>query len=85
MPAVAESNISGPKGDTGETGPAGADGATPNIQIGTVETLADGNPATASMSGTPENPLLNLGIPQGAQGSGEIGRRGYLKSIYRKM
>lgn len=27
MPAVASSNIKGPKGDTGETGPAGADGA----------------------------------------------------------
>lgn len=47
----------------------GQDGATPNIQIGTVETLAAGSPATASMGGTPENPLLNLGIPQGASGS----------------
>lgn len=75
----------GPKGDTGPQGPAGADGqpgadgapgpvgATPNIQIGTVETLAAGSPATASMGGTPENPLLNLGIPQGATGSGGSG------------
>ena len=35
-----------------------------------METLADGSPATASISGTPENPLLNLGIPQGTPGSG---------------
>lgn len=43
-------------------------GETPNIKIGTVQTLDPGNQATASMSGTPENPLLNLGIPKGGQG-----------------
>lgn len=60
----------GPKGEKGDIGPAGPTGATPNIQIGTVETLEAGSQATASMGGTPENPLLNLGIPQGAPGSG---------------
>ncbi len=49
----------GAKGDTG---------ATPNIQIGTVTTLDAGENATASMTGTPENPLLNLGIPNGVDG-----------------
>lgn len=61
----------GPKGDTGEIGPQGPKGdtgATPNIQIGTVQTLDPGQQATASMTGTPENPLLNLGIPQGDKG-----------------
>ena len=58
----------GEPGPAGQTGPAGPTGATPNIQIGTVQTLDPGNQATASMSGTPENPLLNLGIPQGEQG-----------------
>ena len=61
----------GPKGDTGEIGPQGPKGdtgATPNIQIGTVQTLESGQQATASMTGTPENPLLNLGIPQGDKG-----------------
>lgn len=43
-------------------------GATPNLQIGTVETLDAGINATASVSGTPENPLLNLGIPKGPPG-----------------
>ncbi len=52
----------GAKGDTG---------ATPNIQIGTVQTLDPGQDATASMSGTPENPLLNLGIPRGENGDSE--------------
>ena len=60
--------------DSGEfDGAPGPVGATPNIQIGTVETLEAGSSATASMTGTPENPLLNLGIPQGAPGSGGSG------------
>ena len=59
----------GPAGADGARGPAGADGATPNIQIGTVETLEAGSNATASMGGTPENPLLNLGIPKGKDGA----------------
>ena len=75
----------GPAGADGAQGPAGADGkpgadgtpgpagTTPNIQIGSVETLDAGSPATASMGGTPENPILNLGIPQGASGSGGSG------------
>ena len=61
----------GPKGDTGEIGPQGPKGdtgATPNIQIGTVQTLEPGQQATASVTGTPENPLLNLGIPKGEKG-----------------
>ena len=62
----------GEQGPTGQTGPEGPTGATPNIQIGTVQTLEPGQQATASMSGTPENPLLNLGIPKGQPGSNDI-------------
>lgn len=51
-------------------GTNGKDGVTPNIQIGTVTTLPAGSQATASITGTTENPLLNLGIPEGEQGSG---------------
>lgn len=65
----------GAKGDKGDTG------ATPNIQIGTVRTLEPEQQATASMSGTVENPLLNLGIPRGQDGaSGGIGKK-YFKKI----
>ena len=46
----------------------GTNGATPNIQIGDVTTLRPDQQATASITGTPENPLLNLGIPQGQAG-----------------
>lgn len=58
----------GPAGKDGAQGPKGEIGATPNIQIGTVQTLEPGQQAKASMSGTPENPLLNLGIPKGEKG-----------------
>ena len=53
----------GPKGDKGDTG------ETPDISIGTVTTVEPGTPASASMSGTPEAPVLNLSIPKGAVGS----------------
>ena len=58
----------GPAGQDGNQGPVGQTGATPNIQIGTVQTLEPEQQATASMTGTPENPLLNLGIPKGEKG-----------------
>ena len=63
----------GDKGDAGEKGEPGAKGdtgVTPNITIGTVNTLESGQSATASITGTTENPVLNLGIPKGANGSG---------------
>ena len=49
-----------PKGDTGET---------PNIQIGTVTTGEPETSASASITGTAENPLLNLVIPRGKTGA----------------
>ena len=52
----------GAKGDKGDPG------ATPNLTIGTVTTLEAGQNATASMGGTAESPVLNLGIPRGAKG-----------------
>lgn len=61
----------GPEGPQGGQGPAGSIGATPNIKIGDVQTLDPGQQATASMTGTPENPLLNLGIPKGENGDSE--------------
>lgn len=76
----------GAKGDKGEQGSPGAKGdkgdkgdtgATPNLSIGTVTTLEAGQNATASMGGTAESPVLNLGIPKGAKGEpGEGGGGG---------
>ena len=57
-----------PKGDKGDTGDRGATGATPSFSIGTVETLEPTESATATITGTDENPVLNLGLPKGEQG-----------------
>lgn len=43
-------------------------GVTPNISIGEVKTLAQGSSATASITGTSEDPVLNIGIPTGEDG-----------------
>lgn len=52
----------------GPAGPQGETGATPELTIGEVTTLSPGQSATAKLTGTPENPILNLGIPQGVPG-----------------
>lgn len=52
----------GEKGDHGDTG------ATPDLTIGTVQTLPAGSSATATITGTAEDPVLNLGIPKGDAG-----------------
>lgn len=58
----------------GSKGGTGATGATPQLSIGTVSTLSAGSAATATITGTAENPKLNLGIPKGADGAdGESG------------
>ena len=71
-PSRGEQGPAGQDGDQGPAGPKGETGATPNIKIGTVQTLEPGQQATASMTGTPENPVLNLGIPKGEPGGGGI-------------
>ena len=63
------------KGDNGDTG------ATPNLQIGTVTTLDSGSSATASITGTTENPVLNLGIPKGDTGAGGSSEKKWEKII----
>lgn len=70
----------GPQGEPGEDGQPGytpqkgidyfdgTNGITPNLTIGTVETLPSGNQATATITGDKENPVLNLEIPKGTDG-----------------
>ena len=50
----------------------GAVGATPNLTIGNVQTLQPSQPATATITGTPEDPVLNFGIPKGDPGSNGV-------------
>lgn len=68
--ATVTNGAKGDKGDKGDTG------ATPKLSIGTVTTLNAGSNATASITGTTTNPILNLGIPKGADGSGGSGGAG---------
>ena len=55
-------------GATGPTGPTGATGETPTLEIGTINTGEPGTQATASITGTAPNYVLNLTIPQGPTG-----------------
>ena len=48
-----------PKGDTG---------ATPDISVGSTETLSPGAPATVTVTGTAEEPVFSFGIPKGEPG-----------------
>lgn len=72
-PSRGATGPAGADGKAGGQGPRGDTGTTPNLQIGTVTTLEAGKDASASISGTPEEPRLNLGIPKGAQGEAGSG------------
>lgn len=56
--------IQGPKGNTGATGPA------PTLRVGSVTKVAPGGNPTASVTGSNGDYSLNLGIPEGQQGTG---------------
>ena len=49
--------------------PQGNPGETPDIEIGTVDTLEPGQDATADITGTTPNLTLSLGIPKGQPGT----------------
>ena len=75
--AIGETGATGPTGPTGATGetgatgptgPTGATGETPTLEIGTINTGEPGTQASASITGTAPNYVLNLTIPQGPTG-----------------
>ena len=67
----------GAKGDNGRDGTDGENGVTPHFNIGDVITLLPSEQATASITGTDAEPVLNLGIPQGITGqAGQNGTNG---------
>lgn len=57
-------NIRGEKGKDA-AGLPGKDGVTPNLTIGKVTTVSPGHNAKVTITGTLENPILNLEIPKG--------------------
>ena len=63
----------GEQGSQGERGEQGPVGATPNIQIGTVETLEPDEQVIVTRSGDNENPIFNFSIPRGKDGVGGSG------------
>lgn len=54
------------------TGPQGQPGETPDITVGTVETLEPGQDATAEITGETPSLVLNLGIPKGQPGQEDV-------------
>ena len=46
----------------------GADGVTPNLKIGEIKKLKPNENPTVEIVGTKENPVINMGIPQGQTG-----------------
>ena len=67
-----ESGFPGIPGDKGEPGEKGEPGITPNITIGNVTT---GYYSEVTMTGTPENPILNFVLEKGQ--TGDTGMTGY--------
>ena len=68
---VGATGATGPQGEvgpTGPTGPQGEAGETPTLTIGTVTTGDPGTEASATITGTAPNFVLNLTIPQGPTG-----------------
>lgn len=55
-------SIRGQKGQKGDTG------ATPNLTVGTIETLPAEGYASVNIKGTAENPVLDFKIPRGYKG-----------------
>ena len=58
----------GPAGEIGATGPTGPAGETPTLTIGTVTSGDPGSAASATITGTAPNFILDLTIPQGPTG-----------------
>jgi hypothetical protein len=56
---VDKGELNGSKGETGET---------PNLKVGEVNTLPAGENATVTITGTKEEPIINISIPRGEKG-----------------
>lgn len=72
----------GPQGQVGATGPSGADGISPTISIGQVQTLDAGQPASVTETVEGNNHILNFAIPQGFPGPVGVSGLTFVQSIY---
>lgn len=75
----------GPEGPAGRNGTNGSDGKNATVKAGTVTTLTPDKDATVTNAGTPNNAVLNFGIPQGKTGAtgpaGPQGKTGTVTSL----
>ena len=72
-PIRGERGERGEAGQDGVDGRDGADGVTPNLSIGTVETLEPTEDAYVTRRGADDNPIFDFGIPKGDKGDpGEV-------------
>lgn len=77
LEGITQTHIDKWNSNTGSGGSNGVDGITPNISIGTVNTLEPHEKATVTRRGSDANPIFDFGIPRGLQGEqGEIGPAG---------
>ncbi len=53
-------------------GEDGEPGKMPNIKVGQVNMLPQGSNASVTITGTPEEPILNFSIPSGGGGSASV-------------
>ena len=60
----------GPQGPAGTPGTNGTNGTAATVSIGSVTTLQPNASATVTNIGTPNNAVLNFGIPKGVDGTG---------------
>ena len=70
--ATGPTGPTGPQGLQGTTGPTGPIGQSPSLTIGSVTTGEPGGQASATITGTTPNFILNLTIPQGPTGPSGI-------------
>lgn len=71
----------GEPGKDGEDGSDGSNGLTPAISIGQVSTVAPGQPASASITGSVEDLKVNLEIPRGADGKTPVLQGGTAEAL----
>lgn len=64
----AEKSLAVSFGPAGDRGGQGLQGPSGTIVIGTVTTVPNGDPATVTNSGTPENAIFDFEIPEGPEG-----------------
>lgn len=67
----ASEGTQGPPGAPGADGVDGQDGVSPILTAGTATTLPAGADPTVSVTGTSENPVINIGVPKPTR-SGKI-------------